>query len=126
LICGDKMIKEFKDFIAKGNVIDLAVGIILGAAFTAIVTSIVDDLIIPLIGLIIGGIDFGSLSVKVGEAAFNYGNFINAVIKFVIIAWVVFLLVKAVNRMKAPPPAPAPTGPSELDVLLQIRDQLKK
>ena len=126
MICGDKMIKEFKDFIAKGNVMDLAVGIILGAAFTAIVTSIVDDLINPLIGLIIGGIDFGSLSVKVGEAAFNYGNFINAVIKFVIIAWVVFLLVKAVNRMKAPPPAPAPTGPSELDVLLQIRDQLKK
>lgn len=125
------MIQEFKDFIARGNVMDLAVGIIMGTAFTAIVTSIVDDLVNPLIGLVIGGIDFGSLKIMVGDAAFNYGNFINAVIKFMIIAWVIFLLVKGVNKMRdaavkkqAAPAAPA--GPSELDVLMQIRDALKK
>lgn len=122
------MLKEFKDFIAKGNVMDMAVGIILGAAFTAIVTSLVDDLINPLIGIFVGGIDFSALSVGVGDAQFMYGNFINAIIKFLIIAWVVFLLVKSVNSLKkkeAPAPE-APKGPSELDVLLQIRDSLKR
>jgi large conductance mechanosensitive channel len=122
------MIKEFKEFIAKGNVMDLAVGIILGAAFTAIVTSLVDDLINPLIGLIIGGIDFSAWGFKVGEASFNIGNFINAVIKFFIVAWVVFLLVKGVNRMKNAAVAPkeaAPAGPTEMDVLKEIRDALK-
>lgn len=126
------MLNEFKNFIAKGNVMDMAVGIILGAAFTAIVTSLVDDMINPLIGLIIGGIDFGGLSVMVGEAAFNYGNFINAVIKFLIVAWVVFLLVKGVNRLKdaavakeeAAPAAPA--GPTELDLLKEIAASLKR
>lgn len=124
------MINEFKSFIARGNVMDMAVGIIMGAAFTAIVTSLVDDLVNPLIGLVIGGIDFGSWGFSVGEASFNIGNFINAVIKFLIIAWVVFLLVKGVNKMKDSlmkkdeTPA-APAGPSELDVLLQIRDALK-
>ena len=122
------MLKEFKDFISKGNVMDLAVGIILGAAFTAIVTSLVDDLINPLIGLIIGGVDFSGLSVGVGSAQFMYGNFITAIIKFVIIAWVVFLLVKAMNRMtkkKEPEPA-APAGPSETDLLKDILVELKK
>jgi large conductance mechanosensitive channel len=125
------MLNEFKAFIAKGNVMDMAVGIILGAAFTAIVTSLVDDMINPLIGLVIGGIDFGSLKVMVGDAAFNYGNFINAVIKFLIVAWVVFLLVKGVNRLKdaaikkeAAPAAPA--GPTELDLLKEIAASLKK
>jgi large conductance mechanosensitive channel len=125
------MLNEFKEFIAKGNVMDMAVGIILGAAFTAIVTSLVDDMINPLIGLVIGGIDFGGLSVLVGEAAFNYGNFINAVIKFLIIAWVVFLLVKGVNSMKdaaikkkeAAPAAPA--GPSQEELLTEILATLK-
>lgn len=143
------MIKEFRDFIAKGNVMDLAVGIIIGAAFTAIVKSLVDDLINPIIGLIIGGIDFTNMYVVLkgtvaegvglaaaregGAAVFAYGSFITAVINFLIIAFVVFLLVKSVNRIKdaaikkeaaaAPPP---PAGPSELDVLLQIRDALKK
>ncbi|MFM2356753.1 MAG: Large-conductance mechanosensitive channel [Pseudomonadota bacterium] len=125
------MLKEFQNFIARGNVMDMAVGIIMGAAFTAIVTSLVDDLVNPLIGLVIGGIDFGGLKVMVGDAAFNYGNFVNAVIKFVIIAWVVFMLVKGVNKMKdmamKKEEAPAaPAGPSEIDVLLQIRDALKK
>lgn len=125
------MLNEFKAFIAKGNVIDMAVGIIIGAAFTAIVTSLVDDLVNPLIGLFVGGIDFSALSFGFGDAQFMYGNFINAVIKFLIIAWVVFLLVKAVNRIKAaavtePEAAPEePAGPSELDVLIEIRDRLK-
>jgi len=139
------MIREFRDFIAKGNVMDLAVGIIIGAAFTAIVNSLVADLINPIIGLVTGGIDFSNLFVNLGSGefpslkaardagapVFAYGSFLTAVINFVIIAFVVFLLVKAVNMIKESavrkePPAPsAPVGPSELDVLLQIRDQLK-
>ena len=124
------MIQEFKAFIARGNVMDMAVGIIMGAAFTAIVTSLVDDLVNPLIGLVIGGIDFSGLSVGVGEAQFMYGNFINAVIKFVIIAWVVFLLVKGLNRMKdmamKEEKAPeAPKGPTQEELLAEIRDALK-
>jgi large conductance mechanosensitive channel len=125
------MLQEFKDFIARGNVMDMAVGIIMGAAFTAIVTSLVDDLVNPLIGLVIGGIDFSAWGFTVGEASFNIGNFINAVIKFVIIAWVVFLLVKGVNRMrdmaaKKPAPAPeAPKGPTQEELLVEIRDALR-
>ncbi len=139
------MIKEFRDFIAKGNVMDLAVGIIIGAAFTAIVKSLVDDLINPVIGLIIGGIDFSNMYVVLSgdvppgtslaaarethAALFAYGSFITAVINFLIIAFVVFLLVKAVNKLKdsavKKEPA-APAGPTELDVLLQIRDSLRK
>lgn len=140
------MIKEFKDFIAKGNVMDMAVGIIIGAAFTAIVSSLVADLINPIIGLVTGGMDFSNLFVNLGDGTFTslaaareagapvfaYGAFITAVINFLIIAFVVFLLVKMVNRVKdsavkkAAEQAPAPSGPSELDVLLQIRDALKK
>ncbi|KIN65387.1 Large-conductance mechanosensitive channel [Sulfitobacter noctilucae] len=142
------MIQEFKDFIAKGNVMDLAVGIIIGAAFTAIVTSLVGDLINPLIGLVLGGVDFTSMYLVLsgdvpagvgleparesGAAIFAYGAFITACINFLIIAFVVFMLVKFVNRLKAAAEKPdevAPeveTGPSELDVLLEIRDSLKK
>jgi large conductance mechanosensitive channel len=126
------MLQEFKDFIAKGNVMDLAVGIIIGAAFTAIVTSLVQDLINPLIGLLVGGLDFSGLTFGLGDAQFRYGAFITAVINFLIIAWVVFLLVKAVNRVKAIAEKPddvAPevaTGPSELDVLIEIRDRLRQ
>ena len=139
------MIKEFKDFIAKGNVMDMAVGIIIGAAFTAIVTSLVADLINPIIGVVTGGIDFSNLFVNLGDGefaslaaardagapVFAYGSFIAAVINFLIIAFVVFLLVKMVNRvkdaaMKKEEAAPAPAGPTELDVLMQIRDALKK
>ena len=121
------MLNEFKAFIAKGNLLDLAVGIIIGAAFTAIVTSLVDDLIQPLIGLIIGGIDFSSWGFSVGDAKFAIGNFITAVIKFLIVAWVVFLIVKAVNRMmpkKEEAPA-APAGPSDNDLLKEILATLK-
>ena len=140
------MIQEFKNFIAKGNVMDMAVGIIIGAAFTAIVTSLVSDLINPIIGVVTGGLDFSNLFINLGAGEFTslaaareagapvfaYGAFITAVINFLIIAFVVFLLVKAVNRIKdaaAAAPAPeaaAPAGPSELDVLLEIRDALKK
>jgi large conductance mechanosensitive channel len=124
------MLNEFKAFIAKGNVMDLAVGIILGAAFTAIVTSLVDDLINPIIGLIIGGIDFSAWGFKIGEASFNVGNFINAIIKFLIVAWVVFLLVKAVNRMKEglikkEEAAAPPAGPTQEQLLTEIRDALR-
>ena len=124
------MIQEFKDFIANGSVMDLAVGIIIGAAFTAIVSSLVEDLIQPLIGLIIGGIDFSGLSFGLGDAQFMYGNFITALINFLIIAFVVFMLVKFVNRIKdaavkkeeAAPAAPA--GPTQEELLAQIRDLL--
>lgn len=130
------MIKEFRDFIARGNVMDMAVGIIIGAAFTAIVTSLVDDLVNPLIGLFTGGVDFSSQMIRVGEgenaAAFMYGNFINAVIKFLIVAWVVFLLVRMVNRiseaaMGADEDKPAePAAPSQEQLLVEIRDLLKE
>lgn len=125
---------------------DMAVGIIIGAAFTAIVTSLVADLINPIIGLITGGVDFSNLFVNLGTGefaslaaareagapVFAYGAFITAVINFLIIAFVVFLLVKAVNKLKAAAEKPAeaapaaPAGPTELDVLLEIRDALKK
>ncbi len=126
------MLKEFRDFIARGNVIDLAVGIIIGAAFTAIVSSLVEDLVNPLLGLIIGGGDFSGLSFGLGEAQFMYGNFINAVIAFMLTAWVVFLLVRAVNRIRSirrkPEPATepeAPKGPTTEELLVEIRDVLK-
>ena len=129
------MIKEFKDFIAKGNVMDMAVGIIIGAAFTAIVKSLVGDLINPIISLFTGGIDFAGLGIRLSEgedgAVFAYGNFIMAVINFLIIAFVVFMLVRSVNRIKeaaakpeeetAPTPPP---GPTEIDLLTEIRDSL--
>ncbi len=125
------MLQEFKDFIARGNVMDMAVGIIIGAAFTAIVSSLVDDLVNPLIGLVIGGVDFSDISFGVADAQFMIGNFINAVIKFIIIAWVVFLLVKGVNSMrqmteKKKEPAPEePKGPTQEELLVEIRDVLK-
>ncbi|WP_424932462.1 large-conductance mechanosensitive channel protein MscL [Amaricoccus macauensis] len=129
------MLKEFRDFIARGNVMDMAVGIIMGAAFTAIVTSLVDDLVNPLIGLFTGGVDFSSHMVRVGDgenaASFMYGNFVNACIKFLIIAWVVFLLVKAVNRVKdatmpEEPEEEKPDAPSQEALLSEIRDLLKE
>jgi len=130
------MLKEFRDFIARGNVMDMAVGIIIGAAFTAIVTSMVDDLVNPLIGLFTGGVDFSSHAFRVGEgenaATFRYGAFINAVIKFLIVAWVVFLLVKLVNTIKdaaiaeAEAPDEEPEAPSQEQLLVEIRDLMKE
>ena len=144
------MLKEFKDFIARGNVMDMAVGIIIGAAFTAIVSSLVADLINPFIGLFTGGLDFTNQYVvlsgevaagasleaarEAGAAVFAYGAFLMAVLNFLIIAFVVFRLVRSVNKLKdaaareqveaaqAPAEDPAPT---ELEILVEIRDSLK-
>lgn len=93
------MIKEFKEFIARGNVMDMAVGIVVGGAFTAIVNSLVNDIIMPLIGIIIGGVDFSQLAITVGNATFCYGNFIQAIINFLLIALTVFLLIKSLNKL---------------------------
>mgnify|MGYP000967668418 CR=1 FL=1 len=137
------MFKEFREFIARGNAMDLAVGIIIGAAFTAIVNSLVEDLINPLIGIFTGGVDFSNLFVALstdsyptaaaaqaaGVAVFRYGSFITAVINFLIIAWVVFLLVKAINNLKVAtigPEAPEVGGPTQEELLADIRDLLKR
>ena len=123
------MLSEFKDFIAKGNVMDMAVGIIIGAAFTAIVGSLVADMINPLIGLFMGGVDFAGLSASVGEATFTYGNFIMAIINFLVIAFVVFMLVRQLNKMKAAEPEAAPeepAGPTQEELLADILAALKK
>ena len=121
------MLNEFKAFIMRGNVLDLAVAVVLGAAFTAIVTALVDNLITPLIGLILGGVDFSSIGFSIGEAHFGIGNMINAVINFLIVAFVVFMLVKAVNRMmpKKEAAPEAPKGPTAEELLTEIRDSLK-
>lgn len=123
------MIKEFKDFIMRGNVMDLAVAVIIGAAFTAIVNSLVNDIIMPIIGAIIGGVDFTSLAITVGNATIAYGNFIQAIISFLLIALVLFLLIRAMNKMSrkkevAPPPPPGPT--TEEKLLTEIRDLLRE
>jgi large conductance mechanosensitive channel len=119
------MFKEFRDFITRGNVMDLAVAVILGAAFTAIVTSLVNDIIMPIIGVLLGGVDFTTLAITVGDANITYGNFIQAIINFLLIALVVFLLVRWINRMMPKAPA-APAGPSEEVLLLtEIRDLLR-
>jgi large conductance mechanosensitive channel len=103
------MLKEFRDFALRGNVIDLAVAVIIGGAFGKIVTSLVDNIIIPLIGILIGGIDFKGLVLPVGSAKVEYGLFIQNVVDFIIIAFVIFLMVRAINSTKKPAPAAAPT-----------------
>ena len=126
------MMKEFKDFISRGNVMDMAVGIIIGGAFTAIVGSLVADIITPIIGMLMGGINFSELAVTVGSAQLTYGNFIQAIINFLLVAWVLFMIVKAMNKMKrkeeekpAEPEAPA-EPPEDIVLLREIRDSLKK
>jgi len=103
------MLKEFRDFAVRGNVIDLAIAVIIGGAFGKIVTSLVDDIIMPFVGLLIGGIDFKSLAFTVGSAKVTYGSFIQNVVDFIIIAVVIFLMVRAINSTKKPVPAAAPT-----------------
>lgn len=141
------MMSEFKDFIARGNVMDMAVGIIMGAAFTTIVKSLVADVIMPVVGVFTGGMDFSSMYVNLtdtdyptlaaaqeaGAATINYGIFINAVINFLIVAFVVFMMIKQVNRIKdmaakeeeAAPEAPAAPA-ADIVLLGEIRDLLKK
>lgn len=122
------MFREFKQFIAQGNVMDLAVGMIIGASFKAIVDSLVADIISPIIGMVLGGVDFSALSVTVGEAQIMYGNFINAIISFIIIAFVMFLMIKGVNKLRTKKEVvEEAAGPSNEEVLLaEIRDLLRK
>jgi len=139
------MIKEFKEFAMKGNVVDLAVGVIIGAAFGKIVTSMVNDVLMPPIGKMMGGVNFSDLFINLdaakgpftslkaakdaGAAVIAYGSFINTVIDFTIVAFCIFMVIKAMNAMKKPAPAPAPTAPpeptKEQKLLMEIRDALK-
>jgi large conductance mechanosensitive channel len=145
-IAGDSMsfMSEFKEFAVKGNAVDLAIGVIIGAAFGKIVSSIVDDLIMPLIGAVSGGFDFSNLFIalkdvppdvvmtlaevkKAGIPVFAYGSFLTILLNFIILALVIFVMVKQINRLKkeAPPPEPAAT-PEDIVLLREIRDSLKK
>ncbi|MGB8857034.1 MAG: large conductance mechanosensitive channel protein MscL [Burkholderiales bacterium] len=139
------MMSEFKEFISKGNVMDLAVGVIIGGAFGKIVDSLVNDLIMPVVGKIFGGFDFANLFTvlkepakalegpatlealkKAGGSAFAYGNFITILVNFVILAFIIFMLVKAVNNMKKPAPAAPAAPPEDVVLLREIRDALRK
>lgn len=138
------MLKEFKDFAMRGNVVDMAVGLIIGAAFGAIVKSLVDDVIMPPIGLLLGNVDFSNLfivlkegttaapyaSVAAAKAAgavtLNYGLLVNAVVSFTIVAFAVFLLIRTLNRLKREEEAPAAATPEDILLLREIRDVLKK
>lgn len=123
------MMKEFKAFAMKGNVMDLAVGVIIGAAFGKIVGSLVDNILMPIVGILLQGVNFAALTIKVGDAEIKYGLFIGAIIDFIIIALVLFMIIKAMNNLKkkeeAAPAAPA--GPTmDQQLLAEIRDLLKK
>ncbi len=122
-------LKEFKDFAMRGNVMDMAVGVIIGGAFGKIVSSLVDDIFMPIIGVLTGGIDFSNLSIKVEDANVKYGMFLQNVIDFLIIAFCIFLMIKAINKLSAKKEAEpeAPAEPSTTEKLLaEIRDELKK
>ncbi|HQJ61060.1 MAG TPA: large-conductance mechanosensitive channel protein MscL [bacterium] len=126
-----KIINEFKTFAMRGNVIDMAVGIIIGAAFGKIVTSIVGDVVMPLIGLFLGGLNFTTLQFTVGESVIKYGNFIQVTFDFTIVAFAIFMLIKGLNSLKkkeeaAPAPAEPPAPPADIVLLTEIRDLLKK
>lgn len=128
------MIKEFKEFISKGNVIDLAVGVVIGAAFGKIVSSLVDNIIMPLVGMLIGGIDFSSLSLKIGNAKVLYGIFLQNVVDFLIVAFCLFMVVKFMNKLdkvkekvkKQEEKKEEAKKDPNLEVLEEIRDLLKK
>lgn len=130
------MIKEFKEFAMRGNVVDMAVGIIIGAAFGKIISSLVGDVIMPPIGVLLGGVDFSNLSITIRQATesapaviLSYGKFINTVIDFIIIAFTIFIAIKAMNSLKKKQeeaPAAPPTPPADIQLLTEIRDLLKK
>lgn len=139
------MLREFRDFIARGNVLDLAVAVIIGAAFATIATSLTDDVIMPIVGAIFGGLDFSSYFIvlgdippdyqgspadyaalkKAGVAVLGWGQFLTVLINFLILAFIIFLLIRAANRVMRKPEE-APAGPSEVELLTQIRDELKR
>ena len=120
------IVKEFREFAIKGNAVDLAVGVIIGAAFGKIVASLVGDIAMPLLGTLLGGLDFTNLAVQIGQAKILYGKFIQTCVDFIIIAWAIFLAVKLINRLKRKEEA-APTAPPRQELLLEeIRDLLKK
>lgn len=126
-----KMAKEFKEFISKGNVIDLAVGVVIGGAFGKIVTSLVDNIIMPLVGLVCGGVNFAGLHVKVKDAVIYYGAFIQNVVDFLIVAFCIFIFIKFINKLnrkkaKEEVKEEAPKKSEEVLLLEQIRDELKK
>ena len=132
------MIGEFKEFAMRGNVVDLAVGVVIGAAFGKIVTALVDKIIMPPIGLLIGGVDFSKWAVTLKEAGVDavgkeipavvlgLGEFFNAVIQFVIVAFAIFMVIKAINRMNRKPPEAPAAPPEEILLLREIRDNLKR
>lgn len=131
------LVKEFKEFISRGNVIDMAVGVVIGAAFSAIINSLVKDVINPVIGFLLAGIDFANLKIVLKaateatpEVAIMYGSLINSIINFILVALVIFLVIKGFNKLKkkqeVAEAAPAPAGPSEAELLSQILDELKK
>ena len=146
------MVQEFKEFAIKGNAMDLAVGVIIGAAFSKIVDSIVSDLIMPVVGLVFGKLDFSNLLLllgkvppdaamtleekkKAGVPVFAYGNFVTVAVNFLILAFIIFMMVRQINRLKraapaapeaAPAPAPAPATPEDIVLLREIRDSLKR
>ena len=126
-----KFLREFKDFAMRGNVMDLAVGVIVGGAFSSITTSLINDILMPVIGIFVSEASFADLTVTVGSAVVAYGNFIQAVINFLIMAFVVFCMVKGINRLsrkkeEAPPPPPPPAPSQEEKLLTEIRDLLRE
>ena len=131
-----KLVDEFKAFVMRGNVVDMAVGVIIGGAFGKIVTSLVNDIFMPIIGMILGNVDFSSLEIKLGEpvegaeqAAIKYGMFIQEIVNFLIIALCIFMVIKLINKVqkkKEEEPAPAPEPTKEEVLLTEIRDALKK
>ena len=127
------MMQEFKEFAMRGNVLDMAVGVVIGGAFGKIVSSFVGDVVMPLLGTVVGGVDFSKLAVTIGTNAagepllLKYGAFLQSVFDFLIIAAAIFLAVKAINRLKTPPPAAAAAAPpADVVLLTEIRDLLKK
>ena len=124
-----KLLNEFKEFISRGNVIDMAVGVVIGSAFSKIVTSLVNDIIMPLIGVVIGGLDFTSLSIKIKDSEILYGSFIQNIVDFLIIAACIFTVIKIMNKFKKQKPEEAPKPketPEDIKLLTEIRDLLKK
>ncbi len=126
------MLKEFREFIMRGNVLDLAVAVVIGAAFIAIVNSLVGDIIMPIVGVILGGLDFSALSITIGTAVIAYGKFLQAIVNFLLVGFTMFLIIKSINSMQKKLVKPKeekkeePVTPEDILLLREIRDSLKK